>query len=103
MELPEQSVELVKVFIETSKIFLFFFSTRQPKNLKPAAQIQLKKYSSRDSVPLKCLRIQDEKEYILMNLLLLFSPDQLELIERNRVEQIQLHFAMLLHNYLYFK
>jgi hypothetical protein len=54
MELPEQSVELVKVFIETSKIFLFFFSTRQPKNLKPAAQIQLKKYSSRDSVPLKC-------------------------------------------------
>ncbi len=48
-------------------------------------------------------RIQDEKEYILMNLLLLFSPDQLELIERNRVEQIQLHFAMLLHNYLYFK
>jgi hypothetical protein len=52
---------------------------------------------------LKCPRIQDEKEYILMNLLLLFSPDQLELIERSRVEQIQLHFAMLLHNYLYFK
>jgi|688.fasta_scaffold502365_1 hypothetical protein len=52
---------------------------------------------------IEVLRIQDEKEYILMNLLLLFSPDQLELIERNRVEQIQLHFAMLLHNYLYFK
>jgi hypothetical protein len=43
---------------------------------------------------------EDEKEYILMNLLLLFSADQLDLIERSRVEQIQLHFAMLLHNYL---
>ena len=38
-----------------------------------------------------------------MNLLLLFSPDQLELIERSRVEQIQLHFAMLLHNYLNYR
>jgi len=50
-----------------------------------------------------CCIHQDEKEYVLMNLLLLFSPDQLELIQRSRVEQIQLHFAMLLHNYLYFR
>ncbi len=82
---------------------IFLFDQAAYKFETSCADSIEKKYSSRDPVPFKVARIQDEKEYILMNLLLLFSPDQLELIERNRVEQIQLHFAMLLHNYLYFK
>jgi len=43
---------------------------------------------------------EDEKEYILICLLLLFSPDLLDLNDRVRVEKIQLSLAELLHNYL---
>jgi hypothetical protein len=75
----------------------------QYKNLKTSGAYSVLRNIHLVTPFLKGPRIQDEKEYILMNLLLLFSPDQLELIERSRVEQIQLHFAMLLHNYLYFK
>lgn len=46
---------------------------------------------------------QDEKEYMLVSLLLLFSPDTLDLAERRRVEDIQLKFATLLQKYLYYK
>jgi len=43
---------------------------------------------------------EDEKEYILMSILLLFSPDLLTLQDRARVEQIQTSLAELLYNYL---
>jgi len=43
---------------------------------------------------------QDEKEYVLVSLVLLFCPDMLDLIERRRVEDFQLKFATLLQKYL---
>merc|ERR1719150_1968139 len=43
---------------------------------------------------------QDEKEYVLVSLVLLFCPDMLDLIERRRVEDCQLKFATLLQKYL---
>jgi hypothetical protein len=64
-EIPDHFLKLARIFIEASKIFilfLFFSSTRHPKNLKPAAHghkvlIQFnrpsKKYSSGEPVPLK--------------------------------------------------
>ncbi len=56
MRLPEQSFELVSVFIKASKIFVFIFlSTRQPKNFKTSLILYrpLNKYSARYWVPLK--------------------------------------------------
>merc|ERR1711899_498993 len=41
---------------------------------------------------------QDEKEYVLVSLVLLFCPDMLDLVERRRVEDCQLKFATLLQN-----
>jgi len=43
---------------------------------------------------------QDEKEYVLVSLVLLFCPDMLDLVERRRVEETQLKFATLLQKYL---
>jgi len=43
---------------------------------------------------------QDEKEYVLVSLVLLFCPDMLDLVERRRVEDCQLKFATLLQKYL---
>lgn len=43
---------------------------------------------------------KDEKEYILVTLVILFCPDMLNLIDRKRVEETQLKFATLLHKYL---
>merc|ERR1712106_279139 len=43
---------------------------------------------------------QDACEYVLLSLLLLFCPDMIDLVERTRVEEIQLKFAMLLQKYL---
>ena len=47
--------------------------------------------------------LQDEKEYVLVSLVLLFCPDMLDLVERRRVEETQLHFATLLQKYLRLK
>ena len=44
--------------------------------------------------------LQDEKEYVLVSLVLLFCPDMLDLVERRRVEETQLKFATLLQKYL---
>ena len=44
--------------------------------------------------------VQDACEYVLLSLVLLFCPDMIELVERRRVEEIQLKFATLLHKYL---
>ena len=46
------------------------------------------------------LNSQDEKEYVLVSLVLLFCPDMLDLVERRRVEDCQLKFATLLQKYL---
>jgi len=46
---------------------------------------------------------QDEREFVLISLLLLFCPDSLNLTERNMVEDIQLKFATLLQKYLNYK
>jgi len=46
---------------------------------------------------------EDEKEYILMCILMLFCPDLLTLQDRARVEQIQTSLAQLLHNYLNYR
>lgn len=43
---------------------------------------------------------QDACETVLMSLVLLFSPDMLNLLERRRVEEIQTKFAVLLQKYL---
>ena len=43
---------------------------------------------------------QDEKEYVLVSLVLLFCPDMLDLVERRRVEDCQLKFTTLLQKYL---
>ena len=37
---------------------------------------------------------------MLVSLVLLFCPDMLDLVERRRVEEIQLKFATLLQKYL---
>ena len=37
---------------------------------------------------------------MLVSLVLLFCPDLLDLVERRRVEETQLHFATLLQKYL---
>jgi hypothetical protein len=67
MRLPEQYLELVSVLKEASRNFPFIFlCKRQPKNLKIRLRCKyrhaknlilkaLKKYSSRDPVPLKFL------------------------------------------------
>lgn len=44
--------------------------------------------------------VQDACEYVLLSLVLLFCPDMLDLVERRRVEEIQLKFATLLQKYL---
>jgi len=43
---------------------------------------------------------QDACEHVLLCLILLFCPDMLDLLERRRVEEIQLKFALLLQKYL---
>ena len=43
---------------------------------------------------------QDACEHVLLCLVLLFCPDMLNLLERRRVEEIQLKFALLLQKYL---
>lgn len=43
---------------------------------------------------------QDPTELILLSLLILFCPDMLDLVERGKVEEIQLKFAVLLQNFL---
>ena len=43
---------------------------------------------------------QDACEYVLLSLVLLFCPDMIDLVERRRVEEIQLKFATLLQKYL---
>jgi len=44
--------------------------------------------------------VQDACEYVLLSLVLLFCPDMIDLVERRRVEEIQLKFATLLQKYL---
>ena len=44
--------------------------------------------------------LQDDCEYVLLSLLLLFSPDMHGLVEKRRVEDIQTKFAILLEKYL---
>ena len=44
--------------------------------------------------------IQDGVEAVLLDLVLLFSPNMLDLLERRRVEEIQTKFAFLLQKYL---
>lgn len=44
--------------------------------------------------------VQDEVEFIFLNLLLLFCPISLDLIQRKTVEDIQLEFGILLQKYL---
>ena len=43
---------------------------------------------------------QDDCEYILLSVLLLFNPDMLNLVERKKVEEIQTKFVILLEKYL---
>ena len=43
---------------------------------------------------------QDACEYVLLSLVLLFCPDMIDLVDRRRVEEIQLKFATLLQKYL---
>jgi len=43
---------------------------------------------------------EDEKEHVLVSLVLLFCPDMLDLVERRKVENAQLKFATLLQRYL---
>merc|ERR1711962_402616 len=43
---------------------------------------------------------QDESEYVLVMCVLLFCPDMLDLVERNKVEETQPKFATLLQKYL---
>jgi len=49
------------------------------------------------------MRTQDGIVYVLVSLLLLFCPDELDLFERRRVEKLQEKFATLLQKYLYYK
>merc|ERR1712038_1604548 len=43
---------------------------------------------------------QEPTELILLSLVILFCPDMMDLVEREKVEKIQLKFAVLLQNYL---
>jgi len=43
---------------------------------------------------------QEPTELILLSLVILFCPDMMDLVERKKVEGIQLKFAVLLQNYL---
>ena len=43
---------------------------------------------------------QDACENVLLSMVLLFCPDMIDLLERRRVEEIQLKFATLLQKYL---
>ena len=46
------------------------------------------------------IQLQDGVETVLLDLVLLFSPDMLDLLERRMVEEIQTKFALLLQKYL---
>ena len=46
------------------------------------------------------LMYQDDCEYVLLSLLMLFNPDMLNLVERKKVEEIQTKFVILLEKYL---
>merc|ERR1712168_787363 len=43
---------------------------------------------------------QEPTELILLSLVILFCPDMMDLVERKKVEEIQLKFAVLLQSYL---
>ena len=43
---------------------------------------------------------QDASEYVLLSLVVMFSPEMLDLTERERVEEIQTKFVSLLQKYL---
>ena len=43
---------------------------------------------------------QEPTELILLSLVILFCPDMMDLVDRKKVEEIQLKFAVLLQSYL---
>ena len=47
--------------------------------------------------------LQDPTELVLLSLVIFFSTDMLDLTSRNKVEEIQMTFALLLQKYISIK
>ena len=71
--------------------------TRRVQQIGGWAEVEL---GSQEDIILITSHIQDGVEAVLLDLVLLFSPNMLDLLERRRVEEIQTKFAFLLQKYL---